>query len=310
MSVLLLPVVAALAAVTPDSVFVSEVVYNPLGNEPDSEWIELVNVADVDVVLDELRLGDSESEPDNEGILQFPAGTTIPPRGHIVVANKSTAYQSSSGRKADFELKASDASVPELTADTAMGGTLALSLANSTDEIFLFDLDGFIVDGVTWGRAAPIDGVANFDGATEGQSLQRGFDANGPQPWFAAAPSPGTVALNLDTPEQNPPDEEPVPVGEGEGEEPLPVGEGEGEGEPEEEPAPAGEGEGEAPAPVVGPDAPAVDSGDDYALAPVPQTTAGNEQFQAAGGCASTSSSSSASATLTAALLLLLRRRR
>ena len=216
MHVLLLAGVAAtLGGLTPESVFLSEVVYNPVGAEPQGEWIELTNSADHAVSLEGLRIADAESDPDNEGILRFPAGATILALGVVVIANDAAAYRAVAGRAADFELRAGDPAVAEMSADIGLGGTNQLSLANTSDELLLLDVDGFIIDGVSWGRSVPMDGISNVDTGAEGFSLQRSISAvSGPGSFSFGVATPGIPRIT---------DLNPAPADTGEGE-----GEGEG----------------------------------------------------------------------------------
>ncbi len=179
-----------ISATAPTSVLVSEVAYDIVGSEPDGEWVELINMADAPVLLDELRLADEESLGGSEAVLAFPPGTTLGPWQVVVVAVNAAAFDIAHGALPDFEIKSTVATVAHLTADRSLGGT-QFQLANSTDEVLLLDSAGLLIDGVSWGRTAPMPGVANAATTTEGKTLVRTFDVGGPpRPWGVGTASP------------------------------------------------------------------------------------------------------------------------
>jgi hypothetical protein len=194
-----------MSATAPTSVLVSEVAYDIVGSEPDGEWVELINLADAPVLLDELRLADEESLGGSEAVLAFPPGTTLGPWQVVVVAVSAAAFDIAHGALPDFEIKSTVATVAHLTADRSLGGS-QFQLANSTDEVLLLDSAGLLVDGVSWGRTAPMPGVANAATTTEGKTLVRTFDVGGPpRPWGVGTASPWdapVIGLNAANPGQ------------------------------------------------------------------------------------------------------------
>lgn len=240
----------ALSATAPECVYISEVAYDVV-NEDTQEWVELVNLSDEVVSLDELRLGDEETLGGTEAIMAFPAGAVIGPWSFVVVATNAAGFLEKTGKRPDFELKATDDTVAKMSLDRTLGGA-RFELANGTDEVLLLDATGLLIDGVSWGRTTPLVGVVDTAVTPQGSSLTRVLAVDGPNGWRTTAPTPGVVTISGisgDTPVQTGEGEgegEGEPTGEGEGE---PVGEGEGEGEPvgegEGEVDPVGEGEGE-----------------------------------------------------------------
>ena len=293
-----------MSATAPTSVLVSEVAYDIVGSEPDGEWVELINMADAPVVLDELRLADEETPGGSEAVLAFPPGTVLGPWQVIVVAVSAAAFEIAQGALPDFEIKSTVATVARLTADRTLGGS-QFQLANSTDEVLLLDSAGGVIDGVSWGRTAPLPGVANAATTTEGKTLVRTFDVGGPpRPWGVGTPSPwdaAVIGLNAANPGQTgdggsgttdpPVDPDPVdPV------DPEPV-------DPVDPVEPV---EPVEPEPV----AEESDTGTGAGLGAGRRGFSGPITPEADGGCSATSLSSSSTSLLPLALLALRRRRR
>ena len=149
---------------------ISEVVYDPGGNEPDGEWIEIYNLTRFSVDLAVYKLGDSIIQGDTEGMMRFPDGSWIAPGDTIIVANTATAFFAAYGLNPDYEMIPSDPSVPDmLPAGWSIG---SLELANEGDDLQLLDGMNIRVDEVSWGISntwfdPPVGGVP------EGHSIER-----------------------------------------------------------------------------------------------------------------------------------------
>jgi MYXO-CTERM domain-containing protein len=220
--------------------FISEVMVDPLGNEPRDEWIELWNGGHV--VSDEESLASSIAG--NEGAFAFPAGMVIAAQSTLVVANSADSFWAAMGSACDAELRATDASVPDLSVDGR--GTSQLNLANGGDELLLVGPSGDVVDAVSWG-SGNVDGHAHIGPCDAGETFQRQFtvdvDPTSQQDQLqtvtstslrTGVPTPHTADVLTST--------NSIGEGEGEGEVPVDGGEGEGEGERGVD---TGEGEGE-----------------------------------------------------------------
>jgi hypothetical protein len=177
---------------------ISEVMYFPLGNEPENEWIEIYNAGDTVIDLSEFKVGDQETFGGSEGMLQFPFGTTIAPGNVIVIANQATDFFSVYGFLPDFEMTDSHPSVPVMMPYLAWADGQVL-LGNMGDEVLILDDQDNIVDTVSWGTSnfafdppVPCVGI--------GHSIERfpaNIDTNTNEDWIdQPSPNPGIINLS------------------------------------------------------------------------------------------------------------------
>lgn len=134
----------ALAPIT-----ITEVCANPVGAEPDQEWIELTNVGDVPARLSGLGISDRDDEP---GTALFTKRSLVPGARILLVGE-------------DFDADA--AGVPPGTPLVVVGRTIVTSgIANSGETLFLRDDVGQ--------RLASVPALAG----REGECLVRDADAH------------------------------------------------------------------------------------------------------------------------------------
>ncbi|MEW5986590.1 MAG: lamin tail domain-containing protein [Chloroflexota bacterium] len=151
---------------------ISEVLYDPSGLD-DGEFMELVNPTLDTVDLSGYSLGDAVNPTDFEDVRRFPAGTTLPPGGVLVVALAATTFEAEYGFPPDFEILNTDPAVPDLIDDPAWGDPAALlQLGNEGDEVILRDAADQPVDVVTYGTGS-YPGVVSCALVTAGHSLER-----------------------------------------------------------------------------------------------------------------------------------------
>ncbi len=147
----------------------SEVMYNPLGNEADEEWLELYNPADFDVNLTGFKIFD------NLGVYIFPSGTSIPGESTIIVARNSTAFHARYGI------------FPQVSG-------FNLTLTNSGDVLRLTMPNGVEIDMVAWGGYIPGWNIS----ASENRTIERcppGQDTNTSADWISnSVPTPNETA--------------------------------------------------------------------------------------------------------------------
>ncbi len=154
-------------------ILISEILYNPLGDD-DKEFIELVNPTPNIIDLSDFSLGDAVNRDDYEDVRRFPAGTMLAPDQLLVIATTAPAFQAEFGFNPDFEIYDLDPAVPDLIDDAAWGDPgVILQLGNSGDEVILRDVNDHVVDAVTYG-------TGNYPGVTAcelvtigGASLER-----------------------------------------------------------------------------------------------------------------------------------------
>ena len=185
------------------SPLITEVLYNPVGEEPDGEWFEIFNPFDYPLQLNEYKIGDAESVGDREGMYMFPSGAVISPGEVIVIAKNALTFKSIYNLYPDFELTDSDPEVPDLEKyyTWANGSTI---LGNLGDEIILINSFDEIADSVSWGSS-----TFAFDpsvpGVQDGHSIERwpaSWDQDNAGDWIdQPQPRPGWVDITTPTPE-------------------------------------------------------------------------------------------------------------
>jgi cardiolipin synthase len=154
-------------------VLISEVLYDPFGQD-DAEFIELMNPTGDPLNLGNYSLGDAVNTTDFEDVRRFPAGTTLAPGATLVVATSATAFFAEHNKNPDFEILNTSPTVPDLVDDPAWGDPAALlQLGNSGDEVILRDPTGKAVDVVTYGSGSFPGVVACALVATSNYSLER-----------------------------------------------------------------------------------------------------------------------------------------
>jgi len=180
------------------SLVISEALYDPVGSEPDREWVEIYNPGCTSVELSNYKMGDEVSQGGTEGMLKFPSGTSIAPGQTIVVANKAAAFFSVYGFNPDYEMLESDPGVPNMENYTAWtDGNVALH--NGGDDVLLLDAGDDVVDGLSWGSSTHFFSPSAPD-VSQGRSLERwpaDADTDAAADWRSqSTPAPGRVALD------------------------------------------------------------------------------------------------------------------
>lgn len=150
---------------------ISEVFYDTPGTDGDEEWIEIFNPTSSTIDLSYYKVGDAEEEGKNEGMYQFPPEASIPPGGVIVVALKATGFNVLYGFNPDYEVTATDATVPDMIKYSAWA-TGSIALSNSGDEVLLLDGSDNPVDVVVF-EGGSYPGVIPHPGVATSHSLER-----------------------------------------------------------------------------------------------------------------------------------------
>ena len=173
-------------------VLINEIMYDPLGKEPDNEWIELYNMENKSVDLSSWYITDdlNFSNPEREGSYRFPEGTEIPAKSYLVIAYNGSTFFSTYGFYPDFEI-INSSSVVEDMVEVKRG----LSLSNYGDDLHLFSEDGVEIDRVWYGKGGDVTEENPAIKVREGNSLARyrNKDSNIPRKDFyeESTPSPG-----------------------------------------------------------------------------------------------------------------------
>jgi hypothetical protein len=174
---------------------ISEVMNNPAGIEPDSEWIELYNAGNMAMNLSNYKIGDEETQVGFEGMYQFPLNATILSEQAIIIANRADVFTSTYGFYPDYEFNNSDPNVPDMNIYLPWAfGVVNLDVMG--DEVLLLDESDSFVDAVSWG-----DSNWAFDPdcpvVATNHSLERfpaNVDTDSALDWIdQALPNPGQV---------------------------------------------------------------------------------------------------------------------
>jgi hypothetical protein len=136
----------------PTRLLITEFMVDPAGVEPDHEWLKVFNPGTLTLDLSGYKLGDEETPGGAEGIYRFPNGLSLGLEQALVVADKAAAFYARFGVKPDFELRESDAQVPNLVKYLSWGSR-DMELVNTGDEVLLLDAADQIMDKVSWGSS-------------------------------------------------------------------------------------------------------------------------------------------------------------
>ncbi|MFK7801841.1 MAG: lamin tail domain-containing protein [Anaerolineae bacterium] len=135
-----------------DQLLISEVLYNPIGANDDTEFIEIYNPAGVSVDISGYSLSDAVVSSEYADLRRFPAGTIIPAGGIIVVTQQALPFQDQYFIKPDFEILDSDPTIPNLVDDTNWGDTSTfLRLGNSGDVVLFRNQFDNVIDVLVYG---------------------------------------------------------------------------------------------------------------------------------------------------------------
>jgi cardiolipin synthase A/B len=131
---------------------ISEVLYDPFG--PDvAEFIELVNPTGTPIDISGYGIGDAVNPDDYEDMRRFPPGTILGPQQTIVIATTATGFFDYFGFNPDFEVVATDPTVPVLPKDPHWGHPdTFIQLGNQGDEVLLLDPNNQLVDILVYGN--------------------------------------------------------------------------------------------------------------------------------------------------------------
>jgi hypothetical protein len=189
-----------------ERLLISEVLYFPLGANPENEWFEVYNAGNGPANLYDYKIGDEETIGQGEGMMRFPPGSVLLEGEILVIANQAMSFYSKYGFYPDFELMNTNAVVPDLTpyGDWSSG---SINLSQSEDELLLLDKNDQVQDCLSWGGSTWAFSPA-IPGVEQGHSLARipaDVDTNQASDWVdQVQPIPGQVDLAQPTPTTTP----------------------------------------------------------------------------------------------------------
>lgn len=179
-------------------VLITEVLYNPLDDISDREWIEIFNTGSSPIDLSNFKIGDEETSSGSEGMFKFPDGASIEVGEVLVVANNATSFHAVYGFFPDFEMSSSNPLVPDMIMYTAWSSG-NVNMSNSGDEVLLLGNSDSIVDLVAYGNSPYPNFQPAVPAVSSGHSIARvpaDGDTNTFLDWIEQlVPNPGEVDL-------------------------------------------------------------------------------------------------------------------
>ena len=169
------PVIGA----SPSTLLISEVLYDPLGTEPNEEWIEVFNNSASPMELTDWTISDNLSTD------VISPTTTIPAGGCMVIAASSEDFY---------------ANYPAFTGAIVFiaDGRIGNGLGNTGDRLILKDSEGTVIDQMSYGTDTTAFHPACPDVAA-GHSLERSpanVDTDTAEDWVDQEfPDPGAVTV-------------------------------------------------------------------------------------------------------------------
>ncbi|MGD2176584.1 MAG: lamin tail domain-containing protein [Anaerolineae bacterium] len=152
---------------------VSEVMYNPDGNDPGREWVEIYNPTTENVDLSGWYLGDVGPAGEyGSGLYRFPNGAISVAEGVIVVAHQANDVAFTPDYEFLIDPNRDDPAVRNMSPAGSWDG-FGLALGNGGDEVLLLDGSGAAVDVMAYG-GGDYSGVIPHPGVSDqGRSLER-----------------------------------------------------------------------------------------------------------------------------------------
>jgi hypothetical protein len=178
---------------------ISEVLYNPTGNNDAGEWVEIYNPTNQPVLLLDWFLGDVGPGGEfGSGLYRFPPGATVPANGALVVARQAAAVEAFTP---DFEFLIDAAHNNPLVPDMVHAGSwdgFGFALGNLGDEVLLLDPNGAPIDVLAYGDGhfpgtLPHPGLSTSDHSLERRPAARDTDDCSVDFFDRYPPTPGIV---------------------------------------------------------------------------------------------------------------------
>lgn len=184
-----------------ECLLITEVLYFPLGANPEGEWFEIYNSGSGPANLYDYKIGDEETIGQGEGMMRFPPGSVLPAGEVIVIANQAVDFYSRYNFYPDFELVNTDGTVPDLMVyGEWSNGRIDLSQAG--DELLLLNESDQVEDSIPWG-SSPLAFTPNIPQVPQGHSLARipaNVDTDQASDWHdQVQPAPRQIDLELPT---------------------------------------------------------------------------------------------------------------
>ncbi len=187
---------------TAQKLLISELFYDPEPGQNGIEWVEIYNASGSILDLYDYKIGDEETIGEGEGMLRFPAGSSLHPGQVAVVAADANLFAAAFGFSPDFEFADSGSPVLDMLKYAPWTGG-NINWTNAGDEVLLLDRLDDVHDALSYGNSVWAFDPSAPDVPT-GYSLERrpaAQDSDTAADWSAQpVPSPGSVDLSTPTP--------------------------------------------------------------------------------------------------------------
>ncbi len=150
-------------------IVINEFMYNANDDEETGDWIELYNSAGFEIDISGWQLKDE----DDSHVYEFPNGTMMGSDTYVVVAADLDEFNA------------------QYSGISPLFGELGYGLAGGSDEVRLFDVDGVLVDSVSYLDEDPWDSGADGTGFTL-ELTNPDLDNSQPESWQASSVNKGT----------------------------------------------------------------------------------------------------------------------
>jgi hypothetical protein len=177
---------------------ISEVLYNPSGDDTGQEWVEIYNPTIEHVNLGGWYLGDVGPAGEfGSGLYRFPSNAVLLAESVIVIAHQAADVSF----RPDFEFlidpNRDDSSVPNMVRAGSWDG-FGFALGNAGDEVLLLDAAQTPVDVVTYGTGSypgviPHPGVSDQDHSLERRPPKQDTDDCSQDFFDRIPPTPGEL---------------------------------------------------------------------------------------------------------------------
>jgi hypothetical protein len=191
-----------------ERLLLTEVLYNPLGANPEEEWFEVYNSGSGPANLHDYKIGDEETIGQGEGMMRFPPGSVLLAGEVAVIANQAVSFYSNYGFYPDFELVNTDGAVTDLVVYGAWSNG-SINLSQAGDELLLLNKNDQVQDGLSWGNStwAFTPSIPEVSQAHSLARIPANKDTDQASDWHdQARPAPRQVDLNLPTATPTPTD--------------------------------------------------------------------------------------------------------
>ena len=149
------------------NLIINEIMAAPIADESLNEWVELYNDGPEEINVSNFAIGDDSDNDTLSGGLYYGLGTIIPPYGYAIITDEMTRVYD------NFNF--SPFAVKLYVDDAAIGN----GLRDSGETIYLYDLNGNLLDSVTYNETKKGKSFAFFNNSWYEADVTPGYNNNG-----------------------------------------------------------------------------------------------------------------------------------